>query len=141
MDKSDWVWMPHAAHLIVGHQCRFHLATYLPKTQVIVSTVGEYVPDSVIRKVLSESRKLGITGVGDQEEYEWLEKNGFEKIGWNRTYETMVFKAVSRDDEEQSCCPFKTDVSAELEMRGYNDPKEAYQGHLELCAEFSEKIC
>jgi hypothetical protein len=26
MTKDQWVWMPHAAHLCVGNECRFHLA-------------------------------------------------------------------------------------------------------------------
>jgi hypothetical protein len=29
MKADRWVWMPHAGHLIVGNQCRFHLATFV----------------------------------------------------------------------------------------------------------------
>ena len=25
--KDKWIWMPHAGHLIVGNDCRFHLNT------------------------------------------------------------------------------------------------------------------
>lgn len=47
--KNDEVWMPHAAHLIVGDECRFHLATYV--NGFIVSTVGEYVHDGKRRTI------------------------------------------------------------------------------------------
>ena len=67
-DRSDWTWMPHAGHLIVGQDCRFRLNTEVGGW--IVSTVGEY-------------RR------GDSENIE---------IGADRTFETMVFPSEPAPD-------------------------------------------
>lgn len=135
MKKDKWIWMPHAGHLIVGHQCQFKLNTYVG--EYIVSTVGEYMPDSAVREILAESRKMFLKGKGDEREADWLKKNnGFETIGCDRKYETMVFKAVK---STYKCCPYKINVSKEMDMQGYNTPEDAYKSHLELCDKWSKK--
>jgi len=136
---NDWVWMPHPGHFILGNECRFHLTTYIPKSGVVVSTVGEYVPDSAIRKIYRETRNLPTNKIGDDELYDWLERNGFEDIGHDRKYETMVFKAEAT---KQVCCPFRADFEdGEKDSDVYNDPGDAYSGHMALCEEWShEKV-
>lgn len=133
MKKQNWVWMPHAGHLCVSNWCRFHLNTYVGG--YIVSTVGEYVPDAPIREIYNESRKLGIEGIGDARLASFIKKNGFEELGFGRTYETMVFKAVK---DKHACCPFSQSGS-DLDMEGYKDADSAYKGHLKMCAKWSKK--
>lgn len=115
MTKDKWIWMPHPGHLCIASQCRFHLNTYVGK--YIVSTVGEYVP-------------------ADSRESDWMKKNGFKEIGLDRTYETMVFKAVKSKDK---CCPWRQSTGSNLDMEGYNDADSAAAGHMKTCIKWSKK--
>jgi hypothetical protein len=135
--KADWVWMPHAAHFILGHKCRFHLATYIPGQDVIVSTVGEYFPDEGVRETIAKSRGVILKGRGDEREHDYMQRIGFEKIGCDRIYETMVFKAVPG---EKCGCAFVAADGSELDFHGYNDAEAAYAGHIELCEKWSRDI-
>ena len=54
INKADWEWYGNAGHFICGHSCRFHLCTKVGS--YLISTVGEYVPDSFVRAILKESR-------------------------------------------------------------------------------------
>ena len=132
--KSEWVWMPHAGHLIVGSKCRFHLNTYVG--DYLVSTVGEYVPDSATREILAQSRGVNLRGRGDEREADWMRKVGFEEIGAGRTYETLVFHATKAKD---GCCPYTAASWSEIDGRGYNDAAEAFAGHLAMCEEWANK--
>lgn len=135
MNRSDWVWMPHPAHFICARDCRFVLATYVGG--YIVSTVGEYWPDRDTRRVMADSLGVKIKGRGDEYDAAYFKKFGYEQIGLDRKYETMVFKAAPSDPD--SCCPYRIDSGQEQELKGYNDPEEAYKGHLELCRKWGEK--
>lgn len=108
MKKADWIWMPHAAHLCVGHDCSFHLATYVGK--YIVSTVGEW-------------------------RYNQQNPQDFKEIGYNRKYETMVFKA---EPSKHKCCPYHIVVAEEVDFAGYNTADDAYAGHLEMCEKWAK---
>lgn len=108
-DSREWVWMPHAAHLIVSDRCRFHLATYVP-SGYLISTVGEYKP----------------AGSG--------EDDAFETVGCDRLYETMVFPATP---SEHVCCPWTAAKWTELECTGYNDPGAAAKGHVAACEKWA----
>lgn len=139
MDKSNWVWMPHAGHLIVGHSCRFHVATYVGK--YIVSTVGEYWPERVSREIhaqvydphwLEENQNR----LGDDFDHAYMQKFGYEDIGANTKYETMVFEAAP---DENDCCPWVMATPRNLDSDRYNDPEEAMRGHLRLCEEWAAK--
>lgn len=56
--KSEWIWFGHAGHLIVAQWCRFHLCTLIG--DIMVSTVGEYVPEEAVREILHDyMRKEG----------------------------------------------------------------------------------
>ncbi len=136
--KDKWVWMPHPAHFICARDCKFHLATVVG--DYIVSTVGEMVPDAPIREIFAETRGKSLVGRGDARLADYMEKIGYEDIGYQRKYETMVFKASAREpNPETDCCPYVIDASEELAMRGYNDAASAYRGHLALCDEWANK--
>ena len=109
MKKEKWIWQPHAGHFIGSSSCNFRMNTYVGK--YIVSTVGEY--------------KNSLTKEG-----EW------EPLGMDRLYETMVFKAQRSG---YGCCKWRIIVEKEMDMKGYNDEKSAYKGHLELCKKWSSK--
>lgn len=125
------VWMPHAGHLCVGRQCQFHLNTYV--NGYIVSTVGEYVPDAPVRRIMRESRGRRLDLKGDEERAEF----GFEEIGDQRLYETMVFRGGP--DDKWQCCPYVATDWSELEMEGYMTATDAYQGHLKYVAKYRNK--
>ena len=138
--KNSWIWMPHPAHFICSFDCRFHLATVvegLDGKRYIVSTVGEHFPDAPVREILAKQRGVVLEGKGDARKYDYLEKCGYEDIGFQRKYETMVFAAVP---STEACCPWAIDVSeGELAINCYNEPGAATSGHMELCLEWSEK--
>lgn len=140
MKTNKWIWMPHAGHLIIGDSCRFHLTTYVGK--YVVSTVGEWWPYRGSREIHAEVydpqwllenkfRK------GDDFDCAYMKKFGFEEIGANRKYETMVFKAKKTKD--YLCCPYRVTDFSELDFDGYNDAELAYKGHLKMCKKWSIK--
>ena len=118
MTPDKWIWMPHAGHLCVSNKCQFHLNTYVGG--YIVSTVGEYFPDSRVRDIYAQSRGIQLKGIGDEREYDYKKKIGFEEIGLGRKYETIVFKAIKAKGEGSTCCPWRQS-GHELDMDGYND--------------------
>lgn len=122
--KSDWEWFGNVGHFICGRWCRFHLATRVGDW--FVSTVGEYV---------HPRHSQG----SEQAEAAWLETNyPGEDIGYQRKYETMVFRA---GEQPCSCgCGMPTGNFTEVECRGYNDAKAANNGHLELCERFADEV-
>jgi hypothetical protein len=84
----------HAGHFIGAPSCRFHLHTHVHG--YCVSTVGDYHP--------AHKPHDGPA----------------EQIGYDRLYETMVFK-LGPDDEPINW--------TEIEMEGYADDEEADAGH------------
>lgn len=132
-NRAEWVWMPHAGHLIVGRDCRFHLNTCVGN--YIVSTVGEYEPDSAIREILAKSRGIELQGRGNERRADWHRKNGYEEIGYGRTYETMVFAA--EPDAENACCPFTAASWSNLDFDAYNDAVAAREGHEAMCVKYA----
>lgn len=144
MNKSKWIWMPHAGHLIVGSQCRFHLNTYLGNGY-LVSTVGEWWPDRVSREIhadvydphwLQENRWRK----GDDFDHAYMQRFGFMEIGADRKYETMVFKARQSERQEGwECCPWEMISGDNADYDSYNTATDAYIGHLEMCDKWSRK--
>lgn len=145
MSKENWIWMPHAGHYICSAYCRFKLNTYV--NGYIISTVGEHFPDSAIRRIYLETRiffnddekekkaKELLKKVGDEFDHEYLKHFGFEEIGFGRLYETMVFGSK---ESGLICCPYKIDVSREIELDGYNTPEDAYIGHYAMCEKYDK---
>lgn len=108
MERDKWVWMPHAGHFILGHKCQFRLCTYVGK--YIVSTVGE-LPDS------DNTEKM-------------------RTIGFDRLYETMVFKSKKSGNK---CCPYEMKDADNLDFGSYNDADSARKGHLNMCAKWARE--
>lgn len=138
MKKDKWVWMPHAGHFICGKDCRFHLATYVG--EYIVSTVGEYWPDRKVREIHAEvcDGKWFLENKhlkGDDFDAAFHRRFGFQEIGLDRTYETMVFKAKK---EIGSCCPFRMADGRQLDFAGYKEPEAAYKGHMKMCEKWAK---
>lgn len=106
----------------------------------IVSTVGEYWPDQAVRRFHAEiydpqwytensSKK------GDDFDHEYMQKFGYEDIGCDRKYETMVGHAQK---VKRGCCPYRM-VDFDLDFKSYNTAEEAYKGHMKMCAKFATK--
>jgi hypothetical protein len=138
MEKSNWIWMPHAGHLCVGAQCQFHLNTYVGK--YIVSTVGEYWPDREVREIHAsvydnEWFRKNVSLKGDFFDSAYMKKFGFEDLGFGRKYETMVFKAHKG---KLKYCPYEQNSGEEVDMEGYNDAGDAYEGHKKMCNKWSK---
>jgi hypothetical protein len=121
--------MPHPGHFICSRDCGFVLNTKV--SNYIVSTVGEYFPDAEVRELFAKSRGIKLTGIGDARRNDYMERIGFEEIGFGRKYETMVFKA--KPNPEHRCCPWSAESFSEIDMNGYNDPGDAYDGHMAMC--------
>jgi hypothetical protein len=137
MKQKDWVWMPHPAHYCLGDKCRFVLSTYVG--EYIVSTVGELWNDQDIRRIHAsifdpEWFEENKGAIGDNYDYLHYHKFGYGEIGFDRKYETMVFRAKR---SKEDCCQYEIVVEDEMDMRGYNDAKSAREGHMELCVKWA----
>jgi len=140
--QENWIWMPHAGHLIVGNKCQFHLNTYVGG--YIVSTVGEYWPERSSREIHAEVYDLDWLNKnrhlkGDNFDYAYMKRFGYEAIGADRTFETIVFRARRETNPEEMCCLWTIDVGKQVDFDGYNDRVEAYKGHLQLCKKWATK--
>ena len=113
MDKSKWVWMPHAAHFICADRCLFRLATYVGG--YIVSTIGE------MRNIHNHDKIF------------------FEEIGFGRKYESFVFFAKKQKDKCGCQYVIDMDKDCEIDSLPANDPETAYKNHIELCEKWSKK--
>ncbi len=110
MARKDWVWLGKPAHFIAAQRCVFRLATYIPSSNVIVSTVGEM-----------------------------RDQNGqgpVHPIGFDRTYETYVFKAVKAVD----CpgCPYHI-IPTVIDCLPANSADDAFSNHYALAEKFDTK--
>lgn len=137
-----WVWMPHPGHLIVSRDCRFHLNTWVPGNTPshpgwIVSTVGEYLPDSQIREITAQCRGIELVGKGDAREADYMNKIGYQEIGCDRLYETMVFVASEETEDVRGCCPYRQESGDCVDFAGYNSSDDAFHGHNEMCLKWS----
>lgn len=135
--ESEWQWYGNASHFICGESCRFHLATLVG--DVVVSTVGEYWLDRELRRLIGPKREFSSDAKGDKYDDEWMSRFGFENIGYNRKYETMVFRKIGECDGEGCNCGAPTIDPAELDFAGYNDARSAREGHMELCRKWAAK--
>lgn len=140
--KENWVWMPHAGHLIVGDQCQFHMSTYVGGGY-LVSTVGEWWPDRLVRGIHAEIYNKQWYDAnkhlkGDTFDRAYMKEFGFEDIGASSKYETMVFKATNKHGGCEAC-PWVQVNGRDLETARYDTAKEAYLGHLKLCNKWAAK--
>lgn len=137
MTKADWIWMPHAGHCVIKEKCQFHLCTYV--NGYLVSTIGEYWPDRDVRKILRSEDKNLLTLRGDALDHYYRKKYGFEEVGDGRRYETMVFIAKKRLEDDYQCCPYQIAEYISDAFAGYNTADEATKGHMKFCYAFDEK--
>lgn len=141
--KSEWKWFGAAGHLIVASDCRFHLTTVIGP--YVVSTVGEYWPDRAVREIHAQVRNpnwlaKNKSKKGDEFDYAYMKEFGFQEIGFNRTYETMVFKLdYLCDKEECGRCGWPQIVPSELDMQGYSAAGDAQRGHMEMCEKWASR--
>jgi hypothetical protein len=49
----------------------------------------------------------------------------------------MVFEAFKIKDSQ--CCPYEINVGKQVDFDGYNNAKEAYEGHIKMCQKWSKK--
>ena len=138
---ETWEWFGSAGHLIVGQDCRFHLATLVGPWWV--STVGEWLPDSGSWDIYAD-RKGGIPiGLRGDERRNWFLKNvGSVEIGAGRKYETMVFRADPEHRcEQEECNCGQPDVLewGEIDSDGYNERGDAQRGHYAMCKRWAAK--
>lgn len=108
--KSLWKWYGAPGHFCGGKDCRFHLTTEIGR--FLVSTVGNYWPPSL---------------------------NEMTEIGYERYYETMVFRFKGRCEEKDCGCGQPIILLADLDMVGYQTGGEACFGHMAMCDKWSRK--
>lgn len=125
----------HAAHFICGDKCQWHLATQVGR--YIVSSVGELWPERSSREIhakiydpkwLAENQQRK----GDEFDFHYRKRFGFDEIGCGRKYETMVFKI----DGTKKCecgCGLPKIIPSEMDSAGYNDAVSATKGHEAMC--------
>jgi hypothetical protein len=99
----------------------------------LVSTVGQMWPSRSSREIhasvydpkwldANRDRK------GDDFDFVYMQRFGYETVGSDRTFETMVFRA-GKPCASKPCVDFL----------GYNDAKAATAGHRKLCAKWARK--
>lgn len=135
--ERNWRWFGSAAHLIVSRDCRFHMATLVGK--YLVSTVGEWLPDSSTWHIYAESKGITLAGRGDERTADFLRRVGYVEIGCDRKYETMVFKAGPPCVAKGCKCGLPSIDGSALDFSGYNDAGAATQGHYRLCRKFASR--
>ncbi len=135
--EAKWEWFGSPAHFICASDCRFHMATKIGR--FIVSTVGEYLPDSAVREILANSRNKPLEGRGDARRADWMKKFGYEEIGYGRKYETMVFRTKGRCKAPDCGCGLPIIIPRELDMNSYNTAGDATKGHMKLCRTWASK--
>jgi len=137
MTKDQWIWMPHPAHFIGSSHCGFRLATYVGG--YIVSTVGELFWSEGSNRITAKFRdpawlKANGHRLGDDFQSAYFTRFGYDDVGLDRKYETMVFRAV----EGTTCdsCPWVID-GEEQDFAAYKTGSEAFAGHMALCEKWA----
>jgi hypothetical protein len=139
---KDWKWFGNAGHFICGDKCQFHLTTLVGK--YLVSTVGQYWPERGSREIHAEiydprwhveNKHL----LGDDYDFAYMKRFGFENIGCDRTFETMVFKAGKPCESKDCGCGQPSISGSELDFEAYKNSGDAATGHMKLCKKWDKK--
>jgi hypothetical protein len=69
---------------------------------------------------------------GDYFDAAYMKRFGFDEVGCDRKYETMVFRAGDPCSAEGCGCGLPEIDGVELDFAGYNDAKSATEGHYEM---------
>lgn len=139
--KHQWQWFGNAGHLIVGQWCRFHLCTLVGKH--LISTVGEYWPERSVREIHAEVHDPAWLAKnksrrGDDFDFAYMKRFGYETIGCDRKYETFVFLAGTPCEAKGCNCGLPGISGDELDSLPANDARTATSNHMELCSKFSD---
>ncbi len=71
---------------------------------------------------------------GDTFDAAYMKRFGYEEIGCDRKYETMVFKVNGETCTAEDCnCGLPTIIPDELDFAGYNEAGAATAGHYAMC--------
>lgn len=141
MNRDQWEWFGSPGHFICADKCRFHLTTKVGK--YLVSTVGELWPERGLREIHAKIYdpqwfKANVSLKCDYFDAAYMERFGFEDIGCDRKYETMVFEAGERCDSPGCNCGLPRINGSELDFGAYNSAGEANAGHLALCEKWAK---
>lgn len=128
-----------AAHYILGDRCLFHLATSVG--QYLISTVGELWSERPSRVLYAKVHDAAwydahVTLKDAAFDKAYMQRFGFESVGYNRLYETMVFRLTGY------ClcgCGRPEHNSKELDFAPYNDRKAATTGHERLVRKWEKQ--
>ncbi len=142
MNEKQWVWFGNAGHLIVSKYCRFHLTTLVGK--YLVSTVGQFWPERAVREIHAKVCdpkwfSENVHRLGDDFNFEYMKKFGYENIGYNRKFETMVFKAGKVCSDKSCNCGLPEIDGENIDFCSYQTAAEANKGHLKICNKWSKK--
>ncbi len=140
--KGDWKWFGNAGHFICANHCRFHMTTQVGPW--LVSTVGQYWPERGSREIHAKIYDPGwlATNIhlkGDTFDAAYFERFGYEEIGCDRKFETMVFEAGEPCTFAECACGLPKISGHELAFNSYNRADAATKGHLALCEKFSTR--
>jgi hypothetical protein len=138
-----WKWFGNAGHFICSRDCQFHLCTLVGK--YLVSTVGQMRLDRVDREIhakVHDPRWLAKFGhlKGDEFDAAYTRKFGFETVGYDWTYETMVFKAGKPCSDKECNYGLPNIEGSELDFSPYNDAGAATRGHLAMCRKWAKAV-
>ncbi len=135
--RDAWRHYGTAGHLIVSSDCRFHLHTHVGPWRV--STVGECWPSRASREIHATIydatwHRANTMLRGDAYDAAYMKRFGFEQVGYNRTYETMVFRSDGPVCAEPDCQCGEASVTSwsELDVDGANQRGEAAANHWRL---------
>lgn len=137
MTAKNWKWFGNAGHFICADWCQFHLCTQVGK--YLVSTVGDYFPEQSTREILAKSKNVVLEGIGDARRADYMRKIGYDQVGCDRKFETMVFKTSGKCKAKGCGCGLPRIIPSELDFLGYNDRKSANAGHMKLCKKWANK--
>ena len=140
--REKWEWFGNAGHLIVSQDCRFHLTTLVGPW--LVSTVGQRWPCRASREIHAEiddpqwyekNRALK----GDYFDNAYMKRFGYHEVGYQRLFETMIFKAGKRCQAKDCGCGLPDISGSEVDMEGYKTAGEAAIGHYRMCEKWAAK--
>jgi hypothetical protein len=140
--KATDRWFGNAAHFICGQSCRFHLATQVGPW--LVSTVGQMWSARNVREIHAKVHDAAwlaanVHRKGDDFDAAYFARFGYEEIGCDRTYETMVFRAGKPCRSKDCGCGLPTIDGSERDFAGYNNAKDATAGHMKMLAKWRRK--
>lgn len=141
---ENWKWFGHAGHLIVARHCQFHLTTQVGN--YLISTVGEYWPERSSREINASIYDPAWHAAhnhlrGDDYDAAYMKRFGFENIGANGKYETLVFKLGKETCKVKDfgCGLPRPFDWCEVDGRRYDLAGEATAGHYKFCRKWAKK--